>query len=836
MTGVTLPGLGRFNLLSGTAIFLVSLAVTALQISLMGALSFIRYHHFSYLVISTALLGFGASGTFLFFVGKKLTPNLHRWFSVFLFLFTLFVPIGYYAAQYLPLDIQYILYSPGQILLLAVYNLCIFLPFFFAAVVIGLALASFGEQIPLVYGVNLLGSGMGGLAALAGMHFMEIIRLPALISVVGLLALISWGMSMPGRDQKSRRMTFGLIGGASLLTLGVIIWRIPVPIDQYKALANFQRLERQGNASRILTTSGPWGRIDAWVSDRIHHTLFAGLTAQTPPPEEISILHNGEFVGTVFKTKDIRATEILDATPQSVPYRLVMNEPTPPESLKVLLLGETDGTGIWLAKRFGTEQITVVQPNPQVIQVMRSDLVNFGGHVFTAEGVEIVQATPRMFLEQHSEPYDIIQLTQMEQMAAVGSGMASLSEDYLLTSQAIRRAYQLLTNRGILTVTRGLQMPPRDNIRLFALFAVALESAGNQHPGEHLLQGRNYLAANTLLTREPLSTQRIEGYRRICEKLVMDAEYYPGIRSDTLHQRNHMAGPEGAPYSYYHYAVRQILSPNRNRFYHQWMYRVRPPTDDRPYFSQFFRWRSLGKFMDVFGKSWFQHMELGSLILIITFAEIVVTAFLLILLPLFRFRTGSWKRGNVWPVLLHFSSIGFGFLFLEMVFIQRFTNFLGHPIYSATAVLTSILLFAGAGSIVQDRMPGSAPRRVRIAGGLVAGLSLCMLIGLTPLRQHFIQSPFVMRFVLAVAVLAPVAFFMGWLFPTGLGLVERRAPDIVPWAWGINGFASVAASPLAILLSMNFGFSRVIALAAFLYVLTGVNSFLLGKEPPLGKP
>jgi len=830
MSNEKYTGRVRLNFLSATALFFVSLAVTALQISLMGALSVTRYHHFSYLVISTALLGFGVSGTFLFTAGNRISRDLSRWFLLFLFLFTISVPFGYYVAQYLPLDIQYVLYSPGQIMLLAAYNLCLFFPFFFAAVVIGLALTSFGGQIPVVYGVNLLGSGMGGLVALGGMQIFDLLRLPAFIGVVGLLALISWGFSSPVYYQESRRITFGLITGAFLLTLGVIFWRFPVPIDQYKALANFQRLERQGDASRLLTTSGPWGRIDAWESDRIHHTLFAGLTAKTPPPPEISILQNGDLAGTVFNTEDIRETGILDATPQSLPYRLLAAGSAPPDSLTVLLLGEIDGTGIWLAKRFGARQITVVQPNPRMIRTLRSALAEVGGHIFTADGVRVVQATPRLFLERHSEHFDIIQLSQMEQMAALGSGMTSLNEDDLLTIEAIRRGSQLLTKRGLLTVTRGLQMPPRDNIRLFGLFVAALEAAGITNPGGHMLQGRNYLAVNTILTREPLSAQRIEHYRRICGDLVLDPDYYPGIRSDTLRQRNQIAGPSGTPYSYLSHAAREVLSPERERFYGQWMYRVTPPTDDRPYFYHFFRWRSLGKFMEVFGKSWFQKLELGSLILTITFLTIMVTAFLLILLPLVQIRSAPGQIGYAWPVIVHFSGIGFAFLFLEMVFIQRFTSFLGHPIYSATAVLTSILVFAGAGSILQGRVPGSTPNRLRIAAGVVAGLAFCLQIGLTPLLQLFIQSPFVVRFVIIVAVLAPVAFFMGWLFPSGLELVERHARELVPWAWGINGFASVAASPLAILLAMAFGFSRVIALAAVLYLLTGLNSFLLGRE------
>ena len=75
-----------------------------------------------------------------------------------------------------------------------------------------------------------------------------------------------------------------------------------------------------------------------------------------------------------------------------------------------------------------------------------------------------------------------------------------------------------------------------------------------------------------------------------------------------------------------------------------------------------------------------------------------------------------------------------------------------------------------------------------------------------------------LRILLSVVLIAPLAFFMGMPFPLGLRRLAEEAPDFVPWAWGINGFASVVSAVLATLLAIHFGFTVVIALALLLYV------------------
>ena len=122
-------GLAPTAAVATSAVFLLSAAVIALELALMRCLAVAQWHHFSYLVISTALLGFGASGTFLCFAG----PALRRRYAASSFWLTwLFATSGtasFVLAQTLPVDIQYVFYSLRQAGILALYHLLMLVPF-----------------------------------------------------------------------------------------------------------------------------------------------------------------------------------------------------------------------------------------------------------------------------------------------------------------------------------------------------------------------------------------------------------------------------------------------------------------------------------------------------------------------------------------------------------------------------------------------------------------------------------------------------------------------------------------------------------------------------------
>jgi hypothetical protein len=171
--------------------------------------------------------------------------------------------------------------------------------------------------------------------------------------------------------------------------------------------------------------------------------------------------------------------------------------------------------------------------------------------------------------------------------------------------------------------------------------------------------------------------------------------------------------------------------------------------------------------------------------------------------------------------------IGFGFMLVEMAMMQRLNLFLGHPVYGATVVLSSMLLFSGIGSFLTPslvRSPqalGAAP--LRCLGALVAVVAVSAM-ATPPVFAELVSSSTPVRIAIATAAIAPVATLMGMAFPLGMRVAATRSPKLTPWLWGINGAASVCASVLAIVVSLSFSISTslyagvacyVVALAAF---------------------
>ena len=84
------------------------------------------------------------------------------------------------------------------------------------------------------------------------------------------------------------------------------------------------------------------------------------------------------------------------------------------------------------------------------------------------------------------------------------------------------------------------------------------------------------------------------------------------------------------------------------------------------------------------------------------------------------------------------------------------------------------------------------------------------------------------RVIIAIVIIAPLGFTMGLPFPIGLKALGKSAENYVPWAWAINGCASVIGAVLAMTLSVSFGFSAVLLAAAGMYIVAGLSGLITG--------
>jgi hypothetical protein len=205
-----------------------------------------------------------------------------------------------------------------------------------------------------------------------------------------------------------------------------------------------------------------------------------------------------------------------------------------------------------------------------------------------------------------------------------------------------------------------------------------------------------------------------------------------------------------------------------------------------------------------------------------------VTALLVLLLsvgawPVVRRGQRDLTGGAFAGQVVYFSLLGAGFMLIEVALIQKLILYLGYPVLSLSVILFALLLGGSLGSLRSQRWPlESLERRLPLAGAGVVlyGLVIARIIPL--LMAHTLLLDIQLRSVITMALVLPLAWFLGMLFPSGMRLMARQNPRAVPWMWGVNGLSSVSGSVLAMILAKLWGFSHVFLLGLGLYVLVGV--------------
>jgi hypothetical protein len=365
-----------------------------------------------------------------------------------------------------------------------------------------------------------------------------------------------------------------------------------------------------------------------------------------------------------------------------------------------------------------------------------------------------------------------------------------------------------------------VQVPPRDPLKLFATAIVALEREGVADPGRRLAMIRGWQTATLVVKNGELSAADLAAVREFAEARSFDLVHLPGMRAEEADRFNQLGE------AYFHTGTQALLGPERDAFIARYKFDLRPATDDRPYFGDFFRWRALPEILALRLQGGAGLLEWGYLVLAATLAQAALLSTILILLPLAggRLREAGSGRGRT---AVYFLAIGLAFLFIEIAFIQRFTLFLGNPIYAVAVVLAGFLVFAGLGSAcapafvrylegasIHMRLPP-----IRTAAFAVALVAIFYMAALSPMLDRLMLLTDVAKVPVALLLIAPLALPMGMPFPLGLA---RTPPALVPWAWAINGSASVLSAVLATILARQLGFQMVVVTASLLYVGAGL--------------
>ena len=767
----------------------------------------VGWHHFAYMMISIALLGFGASGTALTLLGGRLTRRFSIIFAGCAALFALWSIASVALALRLPFNPLAIVWERGQLLWLGLAYITLLPPFFFGASALGLTFTRFPQAIGRLYACDLIGAGLGALGVV-GLLF--VLTPEATLRCIAALGLAAAALALWAPGRAPRLGTLGL-GAAAVL---VALWLPPgwtalrPHISEYKGLP----MALSAPDARIVDErSSPLGLIDVVESPAIPFRHAPGLSLNNlmEPPEQRGVFTDADALSAITRFDgDTAPLGYLDFTTSAAPYHLL---PAP----KTLILGAGAGEQVLLAILHGAPEIDAVELNPQIVTLLRQDYADFAGGIYDRPEVEVRIDEARSAVRRTSERYDLIQIPLLYSFGAAAAGTQSLHENYTYTVEAITDYLAALQPGGLLSVTLWLKLPPRDSVKLFATAVEALRRTGVAEPGARLAMIRSWSTATLLVKNGAFEPREIAALRAFATARSFDIAWAPGLRSDETNRFNVLERP------YLYEAATALLGPDPQTFLKNYKFAVAPATDDRPYFFDFFKWRFLPELLALGPQGAAALLDMGYLILAATLVQAAALSAVLILAPLALSRGRLGGRVPKARVVGYFLALGFGFLFVEIAFIQRFILFLGHPLYAVAVVLAGFLVFAGIGSAIApllDRWVGGRARPIAIAGAAIAALATAYLVALPPLFEALIGWSVPGKIIVTLALIAPLAVSMGMPFPLGIVRVARDGGNLVPWAWGINGCASVVAAILATLLAIHLGFTAVVLIAVALYL------------------
>ncbi|MDB4433222.1 hypothetical protein N9166_00615 [bacterium] len=791
-------------------VFAIALGTLLYEVALIRVFSYTIWHHFGYVTISTALLGFGASGTFLAVRPATGRVDLRRTLALCCLLAAASGAGMLALVAVMPLHPMSILESPGQAAVLVLYQVGAAVPFFFSGLVISLALRAAASRVDRLYFWDLLGAGLGCAGAVVVMNQLGP---PGAVLVATAAAAAAGAVFASARAMRLAAMGLSL----ALLVASAFASEIPFTVARTKELAILT--SRLGMAPRFVRWTALF-RTDV-VEDpgfqehrECEHWGNSVLAPEECEHPRFWINHDGTAGTGIYDLRGRRSLAYMDYNVLHLPYLVANRNPD------VLVIGVGGGRDVVNALQHGAAHVTGVDLDPMAVELLREEMNEISDGWFRRPEVVLVAGEGRHFVSASNRRFDLIQLTGVDTLSAEFSGSYVLAENYLYTVEAFHDYLDHLEAGGILSFAMGNLRPdqPRAAGRIVSVAQRALRERGIERPQDHIaVVGSNRLYAEVMIRREPFDPEQVGRLQERAAELRFKPLLLPGREAHPVFRR-----------------LVETTGKVREQTLDQLRFVVSATTDDRPFFFSFFRWTGLFEP----GRLTPSHATaLGQIVLGLLAMTLTILGGIFVLGPLLVFRRrGIAGRGRE-PVgiLIYFLAVGLGFMFFEISLIQRFVLFLGYPTYSLSVTLFTLLVFLGWGSFLSRRWVGH--ERVALPVGVAAILALTVfyMTGLTWVQNQFLASPIAIRVFVTVAVLAPLGLVMGMFFPLGIRRAQEVHSDLVPWAWGVNGCASVTGGVLAVVLAMSHGFTQVWLTSVAIYAL-GVAALLGSRSASSAKP
>jgi spermidine synthase len=673
-----------------------------------------------------------------------------------------------------------------------------FPPFFLGALAIGLAFVKYVNRIGTLYSANMIGSGIGGLLAVFLMWWFFPQKLPAVVSTLAFFASV---IIIP----RQLRAGFTLVVATTVALLSFFyISSPPLNISEYKSISKTLNLPE---SKVVKTECSPYGTIEIVSSNHLRYA--PGLSIKYPGIVSVNnaVFNNGDWQGPLISLQNDSLNYLAYSTGM-LPY--IINE-----RKDVLVLNSGTGRQVNTALFNNAQRVIAVEPNKALLELLTNNFANEVGSIYNKREVYVRNISPRTYLLAPHPKFDLVTLPIISSFGGT-SGLFALQEEYLLTKEAFGEMWRSLNDDGMISINTWIDYPYRNPLKIISTLAEVIDEHGIKDISKHVAAIKNWNTISIVVKRSQIIFEEVEKIRSFCVNMNFDPVILPGVKQEERERFNKLQDD-----SFYR-MIDKILSSKdeRESVYSSYSFNIKPATDNQPYYSQFLQFKSIPLLAELFGSNAVPFFEVGYILLYLTFFQILFISLILIIIPLFKL---GWKGENRIWTFLYFCGLGIGYMFIEIVLIQKFTLYFGNVIYSAAAVICLMLVSSGFGSWFSQNIYAKPSRIVGVISLIILSL-LIYLFFLSPILKTTIAFTLTTKILFTTFLVAPPAFIMGMPFPLGLRLLSERSESAggeqVPWAWGINGLFSVISVVLATIIAIEFGFVWVMIFASIAYGLS----------------
>ena len=768
----------------------LSLAMSAtlvLEILDTRLLSVLTWYHLSFLAVSLAMLGMAAGAVRVFLGGDRFSterapavlPRYCAWLAIS-------IPATHLANLCIPIPVL-TEFSLMEITAVAVATSVLAIPFVLSGVVVTIALTRTSGQVGRLYASDLGGAAFGCLAVIVLLNWSDITSVAFAAGATAAMGAWAFQRFAAGGGGGRRYVVLAAACAAIAVTNGIRAdgFGIIYPKNRSQWLAQRHVEMSAWNSHSYITVQKPQTSPAFLWGPGIGGDRFTSTIAW--------VAIDGE-AGTPITQWDGRR-ESIDWVQYDV-TALVHHM----RRGRAAVIGVGGGRDV-LSALWGGSTVTGIEVNGILVNALLERYRDFA-NLATRSDVTLVHDEARSYLSRHPGQFDLLQMSLIDTWAATGAGAFSLSENGLYTREAWQVFLTSLTPGGVFSVSRWFAPGEiSEATRVMAMATSVLLQRGIASPSRHIIMVSREKIATLLVSVEPFTDADRTAAEAAAGRFgftVIAAPWQPAADS---RMARILAAPDEA-------ALGKATADD--------VFDFSPATDARPFF---FSMLKPGAFLRVYdvprgGVMWGNLRATVTLVVLFAVATLLVA--LIVGWPLLRAGRPALSRGTFGWGVLYFAAIGCGFMFIQIPFLQRFSVYLGHPTYSLAIILFTMILAAGAGSFVSDRIPADGWYARRIPIG-IAVLTAVVIALLQPVANATVTYGLFSRSLVVVLFVAPIAFLLGFCFPIGMRLVGRSSSQAAAWMWGINGATGVLGSIVAVAISMWIGTYANLIVAGLLY-------------------